>query len=364
MNNELLWYTGRGTGLIALVLLTVVLVLGVVGRSGRPALGLTRFALADVHRNASLMALGLVLIHLTVLWMDPYARLRIFDLLIPFDAAYRPFWVGLGTIAMELLVVTVVTSLLRRRIGARTWKLLHWASYGLWPIAWLHGWFTGTDAGKWWFRLIAITCLLAGVAAVAWRCTPQFLEIPRPRFVPPVQPVPVAPSSGPSLALREPSGAHRVIRGRTGAHPVVPPPLTEPSGAHHVVPGPFGGYPGGRGPGFAGPPGPHTGSQPRIRDHTGSQPRIRDTGSLPRFPDTGSQPRFTDTGSQPRFTDTGSMPRFSDRGSPPRGRDHTGSQPAVRGDQPYDELFGDAPSSGRHASPDPGPNWSQEDWFR
>ena len=199
MSNELLWYTGRGTGVISLVLLTLVLVLGIVGRSGRSAAGLTRFALLDVHRNASLMAVVLVLVHLIVLWADPYARLRVFDLLIPFNAAYRPFWVGLGTISFELLVVLIVTSLVRSHLGARLWRLVHWLSYGLWPIAWLHGWFTGTDAGKWWFRLIAIACLLAGVAAAAWRLSPTFLEIPRPRVraepAPPVVPgmTPTAP---------------------------------------------------------------------------------------------------------------------------------------------------------------------------
>jgi hypothetical protein len=67
----------------------------------------------------------------------------------------------------------------------------------------------------------------------------------------------------------------------------------------------------------------------------------------------------------PRFTDTGSMPRFPDpTGVPPRGRGHTGSQPAIRGYEPYDERFGEAPPSGRHASPESGPNWNQEDWFR
>src|SRR6185436_5030615 len=194
---ELLWYTGRGTGVISLVLLTLVVVLGILGRSGRSAAGLTRFAITDVHRNASLMAVVLVLVHLTVLWADPYARLRVFDLIIPFNAAYRPFWVGLGTLSFELLVVLVVTSLVRSHLGARLWRLVHWTSYGLWPIAWLHGWFSGTDGGKWWFRLITIGCLLAAVAAGAWRLSPRFLEIPRPRARPEVAP-PVVPGVAPA----------------------------------------------------------------------------------------------------------------------------------------------------------------------
>ena len=178
--NELLWYTGRGSGTVALVLLTVVMVLGIVGRSGRPLPGLPRFAVADVHRNASLLALGLVLVHVVVLFLDPIAELRLYDLIIPFDYVYRPFWAGLGVIGMELMVVVVATSLLRRRIGAGVWRLVHWLSYAMWPIAWLHSWFTGTDADTAWFRLISIGCAAAVVAAAAWRLTPRFLELERP----------------------------------------------------------------------------------------------------------------------------------------------------------------------------------------
>jgi sulfoxide reductase heme-binding subunit YedZ len=178
--NELLWYTGRGSGTVSLILLTVVMVLGIIGRSGRTLPGLTRFAVADVHRNASLLALALVFVHLTVLFLDPIAQLRVVDLVIPFAYAYRPLWVGLGVLSMELLVVLVLTSLLRARIGARGWRFVHWLSYALWPTAWLHGWFSGTDGGTDWFRLIAIICAAATVAAAVWRLTPRFLELARP----------------------------------------------------------------------------------------------------------------------------------------------------------------------------------------
>ena len=179
--NELLWYSGRGAGTVALVLLTIVMVLGIVGRSGRPLPGLPRFAVADLHRNASLVALAVVLVHLTVLFLDPIAQLRLRDVIIPFGYVYRPLWVGLGVVGMELLLGLVLTSLARRRIGARGWRLLHWLAYAMWPVAWLHGWFSGTDAGTGWFRLIAIACAVATVAAAGWRLTPRFLELARPQ---------------------------------------------------------------------------------------------------------------------------------------------------------------------------------------
>jgi methionine sulfoxide reductase heme-binding subunit len=166
---EALWYTARGAGVISLVLLTVVVVLGVGSRSGRPVFGLPRFAVASVHRNASLIGLGLLLVHTLFLLLDPYAQLRLVDLLIPFGAAYRPFWLGLGTLTMDLLIVVWLSTLVRRWIGARTWRAIHWISYAIWPIALLHALFTGTDAGQLWLRAIAGGCLLAVSAAVIWR---------------------------------------------------------------------------------------------------------------------------------------------------------------------------------------------------
>lgn len=166
---EALWYTARGAGIVSLVLLTVVVVLGVGSRSGRPVFGLPRFAVAAVHRNASLTALGLLLVHMLFLLADPYAQLRFVDLLLPFNATYRPFWLGLGTLAMDLLIVVWLSTLVRRWIGARAWRAIHWISYAIWPVALLHALFTGTDAGRLWLRGIAGGCLLLVSAAVIWR---------------------------------------------------------------------------------------------------------------------------------------------------------------------------------------------------
>jgi sulfoxide reductase heme-binding subunit YedZ len=171
------WYAARGTGAIALVLLTVVMVLGVGSRSGRPMLGLPRFALSLVHRNAALLASVLIVVHVATLLADPYTHLRLADLVLPFGASYRPFWAGLGTIAVDLMIALIVTSLLRARIPERTWRFVHWFAYALWPIAWLHGIGTGTDRGSTWYRAVAVICAVAVTATVAWRATAHFRTI-------------------------------------------------------------------------------------------------------------------------------------------------------------------------------------------
>ena len=168
------WYLARGTGVVTLVLLTVVVALGIATRSGRPLPGLPRFAVAAVHRSASLLALVLLGLHVGTLLVDPYAQLKLVDVVVPFVGTYRPLWLGLGTLALDLLVALVVTSLMRHRIGRRTWRGLHWLAYACWPVALMHGLGTGTDSGALWLRGIAAACAAAVLAALAWRTSERF----------------------------------------------------------------------------------------------------------------------------------------------------------------------------------------------
>jgi methionine sulfoxide reductase heme-binding subunit len=174
---DALWYLARGTGLVSLVMLTVVVAVGVGSRSGRPVFGLPRFAVALVHRNVSLLALVFLAVHVTALLLDPYAQLRITDAVIPFQGAYRPLWVGLGTLAFDLVIALIVTSLLRQRLGLRLWRLVHWLTYIAWPFAWLHAWNSGTDSGSTWLRLTALACSLLFGAALVWRFSSGFSEV-------------------------------------------------------------------------------------------------------------------------------------------------------------------------------------------
>ena len=167
--SKALWYLGRGTGVSSLVLLTLVLVLGIVVRSGRPLPGLPRFAVAAVHRTTSLTAVAFLAIHIVTMLADPYAQLRLIDVVLPFVGSYRPFWQGLGTVAVELIVLLVVSSLLRHRLGLRTWRSIHWAAYACWPLAVAHGWGNGTDRASTWMLIILATCVLTVIGALGWR---------------------------------------------------------------------------------------------------------------------------------------------------------------------------------------------------
>lgn len=176
MTNSALWYLGRGTGVVTLLLLTAVVVLGIVTRSGRSVLGLPRFGLVALHRSASLMAVATLAIHITTMIADPYAQISLVDAVLPFRAGYRPLWVGLGTLSLDVLIALVATSLLRQRIGPRTWKAIHWSAYVLFPFALLHAAGSGTDFGFGWMRALVIGCGVTVLVSVVWRTSERFAE--------------------------------------------------------------------------------------------------------------------------------------------------------------------------------------------
>jgi predicted ferric reductase len=169
-----LWAFGRGTGVTALVLFTLSLVLGVVARSGRPMPWLGRVGVSDLHRTAALTGASLVVVHVVTLLLDPFSQLRLVDLVLPFLASYRPLWLGLGTLALDLLVLVTLVSVYRGRVGPRLFRAVHWSTYALWPMAILHAWKTGSDAGTEWFRLLALACVVLVAGASAWRLAPSF----------------------------------------------------------------------------------------------------------------------------------------------------------------------------------------------
>jgi sulfoxide reductase heme-binding subunit YedZ len=169
MSDQLLWYTTRGAGAVSLVLLSVVVVLGLLARVRFETRGWPRFLSAAVHRDLALMTLVFLLLHIVTAVVDPFTHLGVVAALVPFGSYYRTLWLGLGTIAFELLIAIVATSLLRQHIGARVWRGIHWLAYLSWPVAVIHGIGTGTDGTAAWMLAIDIVCVVAVAAALLWR---------------------------------------------------------------------------------------------------------------------------------------------------------------------------------------------------
>jgi sulfoxide reductase heme-binding subunit YedZ len=165
-----LWYFSRGTGAAALILLTAALALGVADVTRWRSARWPRFVVDALHGTLALAAVALVAGHVVTSVLDPFAPLRLADAFVPFGARYRPLWVGLGALASDLLVILVATSLLRRRIGPRAWRAVHWAAYACWPVAVAHGLGTGSDVRSGWMLAVTLGCVGVAAAAVCARC--------------------------------------------------------------------------------------------------------------------------------------------------------------------------------------------------
>jgi sulfoxide reductase heme-binding subunit YedZ len=166
-----LWYTTRATGIVALVLLTATMVLGILTAGRLRARRWPAFAQADLHKRISLLAMVFLGLHVVTAVLDTYVSVGWASVIVPFASPYRPLWTGLGTVAVDLLVAVAVSSALRQRINARTWRGIHWLAYGSWPVAMVHSLGIGTDAAKLWMDALAALCTMAVIGAVAWRVT-------------------------------------------------------------------------------------------------------------------------------------------------------------------------------------------------
>jgi methionine sulfoxide reductase heme-binding subunit len=161
------WYLARATGVVSLVLLTASVVLGVLGPLRFTVPGRwPRFAIDTLHRDVSLLVVAVLVIHIVTSVLDGFAPINLLDAVIPFRAAYRPLWMGLGAFAFDFLLALVVTSVVRRRLGYRAWRAVHWLAYASWPVAVLHGLGTGSDTRAWWNLALTAVCLLVVLAAV------------------------------------------------------------------------------------------------------------------------------------------------------------------------------------------------------
>jgi methionine sulfoxide reductase heme-binding subunit len=163
------WYLTRSTGAVALILLTLTTALGVADVKRLSSQRWPRFVVDALHRNASLLAVLFLLIHILTSVLDGFAHISLLDAVVPFVGSYRPFWLGLGAVALDLLLAVTLTSLLRRQIGYATWRATHWLAYGCWPIALLHGLGTGSDVKSTWLLALSIGCLAIVLAATLTR---------------------------------------------------------------------------------------------------------------------------------------------------------------------------------------------------
>lgn len=174
-----LWYASRATGVVSLILLSIVVIIGVlVNRQGRLP-GLPAFAVTGLHRSLSLLSVVFIAAHVVTAVADPYVSIRLAAVLIPFTSAYLPFWLGLGAVALDLILALIITSLARGRLPRRLWRGVHWLAYAAWPVAFLHGLGASPDLRSGGLRTLAIASALGVGGAVVWRLSRAVRTTPR-----------------------------------------------------------------------------------------------------------------------------------------------------------------------------------------
>jgi sulfoxide reductase heme-binding subunit YedZ len=168
------WILARASGFTAYFLLAASVLAGLVLKS-RPFRSLKPAAVTDTHRFLALLGLGAIVFHGLTIALDRTIRMPLAGLLVPGASPYRPVAVALGVLAAELMVLVYASFALRKRIGVKNWRRLHWFTYGIFGAATLHGLTAGTDTGRPWAFAIYLAAAGCVAFAAGWRA-----------FVPPI----------------------------------------------------------------------------------------------------------------------------------------------------------------------------------
>jgi sulfoxide reductase heme-binding subunit YedZ len=176
------WLLARATGITSYVLLTTSVLAGLVVKSRPFGKAIKPASATQLHRTLALLSLSALALHGLTLVLDETIEIGLTALLVPGTAPYRPLWTGLGVLAGELMLIVYVSFALRKRIGIRNWRRLHWSTYGAFAAATAHGVMAGTDSSTPWAIGLYLGAIGSVAAATAWRAlVPPARPTPRPQ---------------------------------------------------------------------------------------------------------------------------------------------------------------------------------------
>lgn len=167
------WLASRAAGVVALVLLSISVLIGLAlagGVAGPPAV---RRRLRFSHEHIAVSALVATAVHGALLLGDPWLRPGLAGVLVPFALRYRPLFTGLGVVAGELAVALGLSFYARRRIGARRWRRLHRLTPAVYALAVVHVLGAGTDAHSRWLAAIVLAPAVVATTLLAVRLAPK-----------------------------------------------------------------------------------------------------------------------------------------------------------------------------------------------
>ncbi len=189
------WLASRSAGVVAFVLISTAVILGLFMASGLSRRPGAKRTLVKVHEQVALAALAAIAAHGLLLLADKWLHPGVTGIAIPFTMGYRPVWTGLGITAGYLAAILGPTFYLRRRIGPRRWRQVHRATVVVYVLAVLHSLGSGTDGASLWFRLLVVASAVPIVALLAVRYGLTGNRQARPAARPPSRSATGAPGS-------------------------------------------------------------------------------------------------------------------------------------------------------------------------
>lgn len=178
MRDPTFWILARASGLTAYACLTCSVLMGIAVKS-RPFRRFRQASITDVHRLLALIGLGMIGLHGIALVLDSTVRIPLLALLVPGLVAYKPVATAIGVLTAELMVLVYVSFGLRRRIGTKNWRRLHWATYAVFVAATVHGLSAGTDTSRPWAVVLYLGAIGLVTAAATWRAlAPRSIPTP------------------------------------------------------------------------------------------------------------------------------------------------------------------------------------------
>ncbi len=179
VTSNLWWLLSRSAGVVALVLVSASVLIGLTlaaGLGGPPA---RRRVLVALHEQAAVTGLAAIGLHGAALLGDPWLKPSLAGITVPFVLGYRPVFTGMGIIGGYLAAILGLSFYARRRIGARRWRNLHRATPVVYVLGLVHTLGAGTDAGAPWLRALLLATAIPAAGLLVARLTKQRRRAPR-----------------------------------------------------------------------------------------------------------------------------------------------------------------------------------------
>jgi sulfoxide reductase heme-binding subunit YedZ len=167
--HTLTWEVARVGGMVAYVLATASVVLGLLLSLGVRSSRWPRFITNELHRFLTVLTLVFVAIHTAAVLVDPFTAFTPAEVLVPGLAHYRPSWIALGIVSGYLAIAIWASEYVRGRIGYAWWRRFHYLAFAVFGLGALHGVGTGSDTREWWGLAIYGISAGAVVFLFGWR---------------------------------------------------------------------------------------------------------------------------------------------------------------------------------------------------